>query len=223
MASSLTLLAITLTRSCPSYILGCSRLVCLWEGNYFFCSNYDSRHVCQISLANSQYSASNEPLNIWPDSLLFELWRADSDHVMCNIIILFDVKSITSLTADPTAHVRVVYNSDWISPCFSQALRQFWILIYHFDLFVNIYKITWNISRHCSNATETKQFRIQTIIFISEAMLWCSVISHACPFLPRTPQHIQQLSDQYCDTFRNMIYDLFQKTYFLWYCIVQII
>ena len=24
------------------------------------------------------------------------------------------VKSITSLTADPTAHVRVVYNSDWI-------------------------------------------------------------------------------------------------------------
>ena len=96
------------------YPLGCSRLVCLWEGNYFFCSNYDSRHVCQISLANSQYSASNEPLNIWPDSLLFELWRADSDHVMCNIIILFDVKSITSLTADPTAHVRVVYNSDWI-------------------------------------------------------------------------------------------------------------
>ena len=94
--------------------VGCSRLVCLWEGNYFFCSNYDSRHVCQISLANSQYSASNEPLNIWPDSLLFELWRADSDHVMCNIIILFDVKSITSLTADPTAHVRVVYNSDWI-------------------------------------------------------------------------------------------------------------
>ena len=92
----------------------CSRLVCLWEGNYFFCSNYDSRHVCQISLANSQYSASNEPLNIWPDSLLFELWRADSDHVMCNMIILFDVKSITSLTADPTAHVRVVYNSDWI-------------------------------------------------------------------------------------------------------------
>ena len=88
--------------------------MCLWEGNYFFCSNYDSRHVCQISLANSQYSASNEPLNIWPDSLLFELWRADSDHVMCNIIILFDVKSITSLTADPTAHVRVVYNSDWI-------------------------------------------------------------------------------------------------------------
>ena len=96
------------------YGVGCSRLVCLWEGNYFFCSNYDSRHVCQISLANSQYSASNEPLNIWPDSLLFELWRADSDHVMCNIIILFDVKSITSLTADPTAHVHVVYNSDWI-------------------------------------------------------------------------------------------------------------
>ena len=92
------------------------------------------------------------------------------------------------------------------APCFSQALRQFWILIYHFDLFVNIYKITWNISRHCSNATETKQFRIQTIIFIFEAMLWCSVISHACPFLPRTPQHIQQLSDQYCDIFRNMIY-----------------
>lgn len=93
-------------------------------------------------------------------------------------------------------------NTRWIF----QALRQFWILIYHFDLFVNIYKITWNISRHCSNATETKQFRIQTIIFISEAMLWCSVISHACPFLPRTPQHKQQLSDQYCDIFRNMIY-----------------
>ena len=94
------------------------------------------------------------------------------------------------------------HNPRWIF----QALRQYWILIYHFDLFVNIYKITWNISRHCSNATETKQFRIQTIIFISEAMLWCSVISHACPFLPRTPQHIQQLSDQYCDIFRNMIY-----------------
>ena len=41
-------------------------------------------------------------------------WRADSDHVMCNIIILFEVRSIMSLTADPTAHVHVVYNSDWI-------------------------------------------------------------------------------------------------------------
>ena len=47
-----------------TWTLGCSRMVCLWAGNYFFCSKYDSRHVCQISIDNTSYSASNQPLFI---------------------------------------------------------------------------------------------------------------------------------------------------------------
>ena len=46
------------------------------------------------------------------DALGLNIWRPNSHHVMFNLMILFDV---TSLTVDHTTHDRCFNTSDWIS------------------------------------------------------------------------------------------------------------